>query len=321
MKKRLLLLAGFLAVSMCASAAAWAEEAPEESVAESLEKLLGEESVADALFGDGGIVTGLLPEEADLDAMIDTVDEQIGLVENQSIEVINGLKEKLQSEDGSFDADALEGYAGDLVAALMGGGADFDFESLDAMLEDYALAQDMMKDYYREMNADSLVPGDAQIVALNIGYDGDVEADEFKFLVAAAQSNFEADDTVLNFVSSVSEPVLFTFQKAGDGSFSITDAKVAEDGEGWADSLKDMCAEVDYPFEDMMMELDIVKISIIDAMGTYLDEHPEYTGIEFEGEYKTAEELHDIWYARLLEYFDEAEPEAVTETATESVEP
>ena len=74
-----MLLAGVLAVGMCISSAACAEESSGSGIKDDLRALLEDETVQDALFGEDGLISGLLPEGTDMQ----TVEEQIELVESQ----------------------------------------------------------------------------------------------------------------------------------------------------------------------------------------------------------------------------------------------
>ena len=96
MKKRLLILAGILTISMSAAPVAWAEEAPaEEAPAEETGSILDSlGGLADQLFGEEGSLKDLLPEGTDIEGMVNTVKDQVEELKNENSELIDSVVER-----------------------------------------------------------------------------------------------------------------------------------------------------------------------------------------------------------------------------------
>lgn len=82
--------------------------------------------------------------------------------------------------------------------------------------------------------------------------------------------------------------------------------------------LQDFCANVDATPEECLGDIEYAKACFPNALAEYLEEHPECTGIEYNGEMHTAEELYSIATDQIEAAFSE-EAEAGTEE-TESEE-
>ena len=311
MKKKLMLLAGVLAVGMCVSSAAFAEESTGSGIKDDIRALLEDEDVRNALFGEDGLVSGFLPEGTDMQ----TVEEQIGLVESQGAQLIDSIQSRIDSADGSFDVSSLEGLAGQLVGAFTG--MDFEEEGdLTAYLDTYTAINDAMKDFYRENNAETIDPADVQIVSVSHAYqDIDYDMPEFRFIAVLSQSNYSQDGDVLRFVSGATDPVMFTFSKAEDGTINVVDTTFAEPGEGWLDSLQAIADAVGCPVEDILDATDMSPSLVVTELISYLDEHEDITGIEYMGEIRSRDELSEIRDDILAELYPEYETEAETEVS------
>ena len=311
MKKKLMLLAGVLAVGMCVSSAAFAEESTGSGIKDDIRALLEDEDVRNALFGEDGLISEFLPEGTDMQ----TVEEQIGLVESQGAQLIDSIQSRIDSADGSFDVSSLENLAGQLMGAYTG----LDFEGEDdfsAYLDTYTAINDAMKDFYIGNNAESMDLADVQIVSVSHAYqDVDYDQPEFRFIAVLSQSNYSQDGDVLRFVSGATDPVMFTFSKAEDGTINVVDTTFAEPGEGWLDSLQAMADEVGCPVEDILEATDLSPSMVVSELIDYLDEHEDITGIEYMGEIRSRDELSEIRDDILAELYPEYETEAETEVS------
>ena len=69
MKKKMMFLACALAAGMCISSAACAQESTGSGIMDDIQALLEDEEVQDALFGEDGLVSGLLPEGTDIETV------------------------------------------------------------------------------------------------------------------------------------------------------------------------------------------------------------------------------------------------------------
>ena len=308
MKKKMILFTAALAVSLCVSTAIYAEDHGL-GIADGIRSLLSDEEVQNALFGEEGLINEILPEGTDLQ----TVEEQIALVESQGSQILDALQSKIDSAGSSLDLSSPEDLAGELIAALIGSELPTDAD-LSGMIETYGATLDAIKESYIEKNAESMDPANVQIVSItHIYQDSDYDQPQYQFLTYLSQDNYRQDGSVLRYVSGASDPVLFTFSKDEDGSVHVVDAVYAQDGEGWKDSLQAMGDEVGMSVEEILSEIDFSKHMQLSEMISYLDEHEDIEGLEYMGEIRTSEELRDIQTA----FLDELDTETEAETEAE----
>jgi hypothetical protein len=135
-------------------------------------------------------------------------------------------------------------------------------------------------------NAESMDPGDVQIVTnICIWEDADLDKEEIKVLAKIDQNNYTQNDkNELDFLSGAGDVVLFTLHAEDDGSYSVTDARFAEDGEGYLSSIEAFCDEVGTPLEDCMQTIDFADVMVLYDLEEYLNQHPDIKGIEYAGE-------------------------------------
>ena len=342
MKKRNLFFVTVLAIGMGMSMPAWAQEAPaetEEGLAGVLGSLLDEGGVVDSilndseameaingLFGEGGELAGILPEDVDIEGVLQTVGDQLQDTGSSLYQGINSIAEMAQAEDGSIDWDNLGSMAGSLVDMFVGGDVDVpedaSEEDLDAMFEEimapYKKADAVMFDYVAQRNAEFLDAADVQIFSKKTGFMGDIEQDEVKVLAEFNQTNFAVDGDQLKLVSGAADPLLLTLTKGEDGEFTVTDEKHAEDGEAFAASLEALCEEVGITPDDYYAGTVLGAYNDVEALADYLDEHPELASAEYQGEQMTSEELRALVNSYNDELFGSFfEDEEMTEAATE----
>ena len=318
MKKRSIVLAGILTLSLtmglaapvlagedsdAAGTASSASSAAEEPGQEAAPDAAGDEDLLDALFGESGIVSGILPEDVDIKEVFQAAGEELGKLGEPVYQNVDKFLNDFKEEDGTIDweklGQALEGLTGAFSEEDMNGGA------LDDYLTSYNMLDEAMKDYVFELNAENMDPGDVQIFSKKIAHMDDLDQDEVKVMGEFTQTNFTIEDDQMIMCSAAKIPMLFTLAKGEDGSFTVTDCKQAEDGEGYADSVKAMCEEVGITFDDFQVMMNVAQCNDIDALVEYMNEHPEITGAEYMGEIKTADELQAISDAYMEELFGE----------------
>ncbi|MDO5131994.1 MAG: hypothetical protein Q4D81_03300 [Eubacteriales bacterium] len=331
MKLKKLIITGILVMTMCVScgtAGQTASESTKEQEAQQEQEAPAEQaqtetagSPAEFLFGEGGPLSGILPEGTtveDVEEMFDAAKEQIGGANQEISGVIEDIYEKVRSESGNLNEDALKEYANALMERLMGGGEyddDF-FDSLDAYIEIYGGITDAENEYFKEYYDASIDSGEVQIFSNNNLYEEDIEQEEFRMMRFIIQNNYVMDEeNQLRYVSSAENVILFTHQKEEDGSYSIKDAKFAEEGDNFTASVEAMYNEVGEPFEEWQESYELAEIFVLYDLETYLNEHPEIKGIEYEGEVRTEEELHQLWNDRLDALYPNGEEGEQTEDA------
>ena len=323
MKHRHVLLIGALVAVMTASAV-YAEEAVPEAATEQEE---ASDGLLKVLFGEGGPLNDLLPEGTDVDAMLDTAQEQLDQADSEIGSVLENIYDMAQSEIGSLDPEVLEKYAVGLLGQFMGGeGAEegeegeedeIDWSLLGAYLEMGENYRGEEIQYIKDRNAEMMDPGDVQIVTPYPIYtvDYDLEDEEITNLACMIQDNYRLDDeNQLLYVSGAEDIVLFKHQKDEEGTFAVVEATFAEDGENYTASIEKMCDEVGITLDECFEEIAYAEVSVVNAMAEYLRENPDIKGIEYQGEILTADELDEIFYADIDEMLS-TEEEALTEDA------
>ena len=365
MKKRSLLFASVLVIGMGMSMSAWAEGSADQhdnglggllsslfsdgGVVDSLlgedgavSNLLGDEEAKEAindLFGENGALAGILPEDVDINGVLESVGSQLEDANSSLYQGISNVVEMVSDEAGSVDwdkvGDSVEDLIGmfsgsDLLGALGGGtGEEMSQEELDAYIAElmipYDKADAVMFDYVAERNAEFMDAGDVQVFSKKTGYMDDIEQDEVKVLADFTQVNFAIDGEQMNMVSVATDTMLLTLTKGEDGEFTVTDEKHAADGEEYSASVEALCEEVGIEADEFYSSCVFGAYNDADALGDYLDEHPEIKTAEFQGEQMTAEELHKLSSDYINDLLDAAfedteEEESVTEGAGEAAE-
>ena len=289
MKKKSMVLAGILIFSMAFSAAAVsAEEAPAEPG--TAEEEAG--GLMDMLFGENGVISGIIPEDIDVGEAMNTLGEQLKDTGSTFYQTVEGALEMYTNEDGTFDlqkvAETVQGMYGSFS------GDEATEEDIEALLSRYDELDDVMKEYLFEYNAQFMDPADVQIYSKQVAYMDDIDLDEIKVLADFCQMNYTIEDDQMILASGASEPHLFTIERAEDGTLAVVDEKHTEDGEGYTASLEALCGEVGITLDDYDASMVFGACNDVDALVEYMEEHPEITGAEYMGEIKTIDELRAI---------------------------
>ena len=317
MKRRLMVLTGILATTALAVMPLQAAEAePAGEGSGILDTLLGEEGIAGQLFGEGGLLEGELPEGTDIDGMIDTLMGQLDEADSEIAQVAGSILDKAKEEYGSLDLDSLEEILTPVLGQLLTGGADLgdmgDLEGIDIekLFAQGDMARELATDYILDKNADTLESGDVQIVDVGNIYEEMGLSKEFPYLTYVQQYNYTEDDEhQLHYLCGSADLLLMTLQEEEDGSLTALDAQVVE--EDYETFLREFCENTDDTPEDCLESIEFSKAYSPYTLAKYLEDHPEYTGLEYDGEMHTAEELNDIASDQLLAmYPPETELEA-----------
>ncbi len=277
----------------------------------------------EALFGEGGPLYGLLPEGTDTEVIVGAAREQMDLVNRQFSRVIEEIVEKSESGSVDFDEESLQKFAGVLLGRFIGGEEDgdadeFEFDSLDALIQAGSDIRETEKEYMKEHNSGLMENGDVQIVATDIYHEDDYEQEEIRLLCNMIQNNYRMDEeNQLRFVDSAEDVVLFTHENNPEGKYPVKDAVFAEKGDNYLSSVEALFNETGEPTDTLELDLEMSRILVLYDLKEYLENHPEVKGIEYEGEIRTAEELDEIWSARLDELFGNNADTSSTQEAAE----
>lgn len=294
---------------------------------EALEEIKG-------LFAEDGALADILPEDVDISGVLQSVGTQLadaGSALNQGIsDVVEMVKSEADSIDWEQAGESVkeviglfaDGTLGDLIGEPGEGTGEEDWESVLAeIMIPYEKMDAAVYDYVAERNAEYMDASDVQVFSKKTGYIDDPELDEVRMLADITQDNFAIDQDQMNLVSAATDTMLLTLTRGEDGSYTVTDEKHAEDGEGYAASLEALCEEVGIPVDEFYASTVMGAYNDAEALAKYLNEHPEIKTAEFQGEQMTAEELQTLADNYIDELFDSIfggdEEEALTESVTE----
>ena len=299
MRRRMMILAEILAVTVFAAMPLQAAQAESDGEGSGIvDAILGEEGIAGQLFGEGGLLEGELPEGTDIDGMLDTLKEQLGEADSEIARVAGSILDKAK-EDGSYDLDWVKEILTPVLGQFLGDGSDLGGIDIEKLFAQGDMARDLAKDYILEKNADILESGDVQIVDVGNVYEEMGLSEEFPYLTYVLQYNYTEDEEhQLHYLCGSGDLLLMTLHEEEDGSFTVLDAQVPEE-EDYEEFLQDFCGNLDKTPEDLKESIEFTKGYFPYTLAMYLEEHPEYTGLEYEGEMHTAEELEDIAAERL----------------------
>ncbi len=293
MNKTLLAIALVIALILSAVPAVLAETEKDGSLGGWLHSLLGEGGELSSLVEEGGLVdellqndkiAGLLPEGVDAQSMMDSLREQINDENSELYQAANRLYGFVTNEDGSLNEEALMM----LAKGLFAGG---DGESDEAAMEDMPQQAMAMTNYVKAMNADAMEAGDAQVVTLMASSVIAQEDGSGKVLGHFPQTNYALDGKDLKPIAYAANSILFTLAKNESGVWEITEAKIAEDGEGYADSLAALCAQVDMTTDDFYGLLAFREMYELSGLQDAMAQAPGAERIEYNDEMLTADEV------------------------------
>lgn len=297
MKKTLLAIALVIALILSAMTAVLAETqtetAEDETLGGWLHSLLGEGGKLSGLVEEGGLVdellqdetiAGMLPEGVDAQSMMDSLREQINDENSELYQAANRLYDFVTNEDGSLNEEALK----QLASGLFAGGEG---ETNESAMEEMSQQAAAMMDYVKAMNADVLEAGDAQVVTLMASSVIPQEDGSGKVLGYFPQTNYALEGKDLKSIAYAANSILFTLAKNDDGVWEVSEAKTAEDGEGYADSLAALCAEVDMTADDFYGLLAFQEMYELSGLQDAMAQVPEAERIEYNDELLTADEV------------------------------
>ena len=110
MKHRQVLLIGALLAAVMSVPSAFADDTvseaagPEEVVSEAAEPASGTGELLKSLFGEGGPLNDALPEDADINAMVDAVKEQLDQADSEIGTALSQIYDMAQKEAGKCSA-------------------------------------------------------------------------------------------------------------------------------------------------------------------------------------------------------------------------
>jgi len=262
----------------------------------------GEEGEGAGLSSLLGKLSGLLGgSEGGLSALLGKLGGLLGGSEGEGglsalLGKLGGLVRGSGEEGSKLDLSSL---LGGLLGGSTGDSATFDLEAyLDSPEYKDILAIDAtVKAYIVDEYKDGLEAGDVQYPCLVTGVDETtLEEGKAKFLYYLSLTNYTADGTNLKMKNYAGNVELLYVTKNADGTWTVTEAKQAKDGEEYDASIAEMAKEYGVGLDELNKALDRDMIEWSEIFGMYdvLQQHPEYKTVELQGEPKTSDELIDI---------------------------
>lgn len=253
-----------------------------EAVGEVLSQLTDENSELRSTFD--GFVSSFTDENGEFDpekatSLLDT----LGVLDennNLNVEEITGLI-------GGFIGGEMEAMS---EAADMSGLMDEDNDAY-LYLDDAVL--DAAEAYVTGVNAEHFDASDAVFfVPMTVA---SKRADDGTVLVLGDfwQFNYELDGENLVFTSGGSTPALLTMEEAEDGTFTVIDAAIAQDGEGnWAD-IESFCEQTDATTDAYLSATSEESRDIVleTKLSEYVAEHEEVKAVDMNGDLIAVEDL------------------------------
>jgi len=190
--------------------------------------------------------------------------------------------------EGSGEGTGLES----LIAGLLGGGDTTGSD--ESMKFDYSAWRDAIDEHAKEDLGKTLEAGDEQILFSYAFTKPDGLFSETEFLGFFGLTNYTADGKDLKMKNYISDIELMTIDKDEKGAYKVTDVIHSEDGEKYSASVTEMCGK--YGIQEDAFYNSLAGKDWLDLlnMSMYLDNHPQYERIEYQGELKTKAEIEEI---------------------------
>ena len=270
---------------------------------------------------DGGLLGALLekgkefveafPEKSEVEGVLDELGSKAsslgvdlsGLVDELDLSSIaNSALEAV----GELDLESVEGLAkggaSSLIAELLGGDGgndergeeeseDFDVDTFMAFYERLEAMNEAEKGFYEMDSVGNPNRGDVRIVSVGgIKFDGELDGELFKRLVRISRFEYDVDDSVLRLVDERDDYVLFEHAFDEDGNCEVVDARFVEVGE----DFDAFCLELGISPDEGRENAEFARYAEVADIAEYLENHPEFDGVEYDGEVRTAAELDEI---------------------------
>ena len=264
------------------------------------------------LFEEDGPLSSYIPEDVDVKGILQDVQQELADRGSALYEQAGELIQGMTDENGDFDMSKL-GELSEIVNYLaeeglgIGSGEEKPDDDLsldfDPAMGDYDIIVQTVYDYIDENYGVYLAPGDEKLfyyafMNLSTQEDGTV-----KVLGYFGEEIFTLEDNAYALVSGLSNYELMTVQKEEDGTYTVLEEKIPEDGEGYSDSLNDMFVEFGITPEEGTEKIIGREALYLDELKTFLENHPEAEKIEYMGEMKTLEEITELSDAAFDEFF------------------
>ena len=187
----------------------------------------------------------------------------------------------------------IEGLAGTALTDETEAEIPSDDEEESVLIRYYDAITAAAESYVLEANADSFDAADLNFFVPMITNAIEAEDGTIKVVGDFWQLNYNVDNDTLVEASGGSMPALLTMEKAEDGSLTVTEGRVAQDGEGnWAD-IESFCEEIGTTTDEYLAATNENnrELSLDSMILEYIGEHPEITRVEKSGSVLSVDDL------------------------------
>ena len=208
---------------------------------------------------------------------------------------LEGILGYVTDESGTLEPDQVRELIGLLFGKYKDGDAAFFDKNYSSAAETFVPIEEAIDLHMLDSTADSLEAGDETI---------------FSNLIATFDRN-DDDDTlrvfgnfvIMNFDSDPDCPDdLLTLAQKEDGTYEVTDCIEEEEGEGFSDSIRKMCEDIDLDPDRFYESLALNNLFYVCNLHDFMEAHPEYDHIEYMGEMKTLDDLHEMMEEEFVSY-------------------
>ena len=267
-------------------------------------QLFAEDGALAGLFGDassaGDLLNQLADEGSELRSSFDGLvsaftDENGNFDEGKADALLNSLG--ILDENNNLNLEEvgslIEGLAGTALTDETEAEIPSDDEEESVLIRYYDAITAAAESYVLEANADSFDAADLNFFVPMITNAIEAEDGTIKVVGDFWQLNYNVDNDTLVEASGGSMPALLTMEKAEDGSLTVTEGRVAQDGEGnWAD-IESFCEEIGTTTDEYLAATNENnrELSLDSMILEYIGDHPEITRIEKNGSILSADDL------------------------------
>ena len=220
-------------------------------------------------------------------------------------ELLESILGYVTDEEGSFESD----QARELIGLLFGKYKDGDAANFDknysSAAEAFVPIEEAIDLYMLDTSSAYLEEGKETIFSNLIASFDRNDDDTHRVLGNFTIMNFDTDSdcpddlVVKNGGSSIE---LMTLIKKEDGSYEVTDCVEQEEGEGFADSVRRMCEDIGTDPDRFYEALELDDLLYICNLHDFMEAHPEYDHIEYMGDMRTLDDLHEIMEEEFVSY-------------------
>ena len=237
---------------------------------------------------------------------------------------LEGILGYVTDESGTLEPDQVRELIGLLFGKYKDGDAAFFDKNYSSAAETFVPIEEAIDLHMLDSTADSLEAGDETIFSNLIAtFDRNDDDDTLRVFGNFVIMNFDSDpdcpdDLVVK--NGIGRIELLTLAQKEDGTYEVTDCIEEEEGEGFSDSIRKMCEDIDLDPDRFYESLALNNLFYVCNLHDFMKAHPEYDHIEYMGEMKTLDDLHEMMEEEFVSYLTlyEIEPGQTAAEADET---